>query len=177
MSTKTEENAVTEAKEAVERAEQALVEAKTFQAARALEKLLKAASHGFYELRYAGGFEDPRLTKLEEQFQALRNTFSNLAFGAKKRYQQLHKLDPERWHLRGEFAHDLSGYTKDEHVSYAIATWVFDSGFGRGSETAFAELSADEKVRFHAAHAKALECCGEAGIRGFEFWAEGRHDT
>jgi len=165
------------AEKAVADAESNLALVREHAASRKLEGLLKAAGHGFYELRRAGGFGHKGFEEIQRKFESLQDEFCCVAFGADGRLQKLHRLDSERWPLTGEYVPSLSGLTTDEDMAYGIATLIFDNGFGRGSEEAFGELSDADQARFKALRARAVECCGDAGAQGFKFWEQGRHDT
>ena len=143
---------------------------------RKAEKALKAAGSALYEVSYFTEF-DPEFMAVGEAFNKMRSEFCAVAFGARRRLELLNKLDPDRWPLEGEFARDLSGLTEDEDMAYDIATWIFDSGFGRGSEGAYAMFDEKDKGRFNTQLNRAVEVLGDIGTLGFELWAQGRHDT
>ena len=170
-------NEVTKAAAVLAAAQKVLSVARVEEFARKLEKHLKDGGHALYEARAVFDFEDKGLEKVRVQLEALQNTLAVEVLGAGERLKKLNALDPERWALKGKYKQDPSGYPTDKSVAYAIATWLFDSGFGRGSETAFAELDRADKGRFNTLREEAVKHCGDMGELGFKFWEEGRHDT
>jgi len=168
------EDEVIAAQKKLDRAQIELAKAQVAPAA--LETPLKETSHLVWKICQLKDWDDESKA-LYEKAQAFEDELALLLLGAGPRLAALHELDPDRWSLEGEFKMRAGDYPTDKDVSYAIATAIFDAGFGRGSNTAYQELSDEDKDRWRDYKTRAEDICGPAGTQGFEFWRQGRHDT
>ena len=183
MDTKAAELAVDAARNKIEAAEAELAEAqlelaKAQVAPAALEtlKALKETSHLVWKICNLKDWDDESKA-LYEKAQSFEDELATTLLGAGDRRRKLFELDPERWPLEGEYKTRAGYYPTDESVSYAIATMIFDKGFGRGHNKAYEEMSAVDKARWRALKDRAEDILGAVGTEGFELWRKGRHDT
>jgi hypothetical protein len=166
------EKARAELKAAEAEAKKAEIEA----AAREAEKSLKKTDRAVWEV--CRGADWPAdLSAVYKALGAVRNQFALAVLGAGERLAKLNKLDPDRWSLEGKYAAEAHYYTTDDDVGHAVATWLFDIGFGR-AESKDEWWTDDDRARFTETRKKAEAALGtELAALGFDAWGKGHHDT
>jgi len=167
------------ARDLAEKAEGALRTAEIEAAARDAEGALREATRAVWEVCNLGEWTDP-LVRANEAAEDARDALAVACLGAKERLAKLTELDPDRWtpyhKTENPYGARPSGFTKDSDVAYDVATWLFDSGFGRAE--GINEWWGDpERERFEKVTTRIAKVLGEVGVAGIKAWREGRHDT